>query len=248
MAYGWELEWLPPCPDETELRGLLGGQLPRYLELTHHRARERYLASRVFFRHIVAVALSAPPESVDIGYMPHGRPYVRGCGELEVSLSHSGPLQVAAVSRVGRIGVDAEAADRPLDGSGWDQSVCTPQERVLLASLPPEHRSAELVRMWTLKEAYSKAMGQGMRYPFERLGFSRSGVPERSLGEDGDWHPLEGWNCATTLLEGARPYRVSWVHQRREAAGTASAGWPAEAVLMALSHGSLRRQARWRAP
>ncbi|MGW6056110.1 4'-phosphopantetheinyl transferase family protein [Streptomyces sp. NPDC055189] len=252
VAYGWVPAWLPAGPsgpDEAELRRLLGGRLTHYLKLTHPRARRDYLASRVFFRHIVGAALDAPAQSVDIAYMPHGRPYVRGCGELEVGLSHSGPLLVAAVSRNGRIGVDAEAADRPLDDSGWARDVCTPQERVLLAALPPERRSGELVRMWTLKEAYSKAMGQGMRYPFDRFGFTGAGAPERSLGPADQWHAVAGWHCATTVLpEGERPYRVSWVYQRRDGAGTASSGWLDEAVPAVWSDGSLRRSARWTAP
>ncbi|MEU9338005.1 4'-phosphopantetheinyl transferase superfamily protein [Streptomyces sp. NPDC048290] len=252
VAYGWVPQWTPDRPDGPSLRRLLGTNLPHYLTLSHPRARERYLASRVFFRHTAAQAMDAPAQSVDIAYMPHGRPYVRGCAELELGLSHAGPLLVAAVSRHGRVGVDAEAADRWLGGEGWENSVCTPQERALLVLLPPERRNGELIRLWTLKEAYSKAMGQGMRYPFDRIGFARPGPPQRSLGPDGDWHPVAGWDCSTATVPGAeRTYLVSWVH-RRPPTGPAhtshTPGWAMREVLAALRPGPVRRPEPWRAP
>ncbi|MFJ7233986.1 4'-phosphopantetheinyl transferase family protein [Streptomyces tendae] len=224
VVYGWAPRWSPP------------------------REQERRPASRTFFRRVVAEALGVPPRSVDIAYMPHGRPFVRGCADLEVGLSHSGPLLVAAVSRCGRVGVDAEAADRTPD-DGWEEMVCTPQERGRLTGLAPGTRAAELIRMWTLKEAYSKAMGQGMRYPFDRIGFALPGPPQRSLGPDGDWHPVTGWHCATrTVRGGDRPYLVSWVHRCPDRPDTPSAGWPAEEVLPVLLPEAVRRPVPWTAP
>ncbi|AXK31831.1 4-phosphopantetheinyl transferase [Streptomyces armeniacus] len=224
VAYGWAAAWVPPGTAQRE-RELPDGGPDGARRPPPPRVRERRSAARFFFRHTVARALGTSPAYVDLAYMPHGRPYVRGCDGLEVSLSHSGPLLAVALSTRGRVGVDVEAADRPLGGAGWERRVCTPRERAVLAAVPGERRTAELVRMWTLKEAYSKALGQGMRYAFDRLGFPSDGPPERSLGPEGHWQPVTGWHCATALPESAPAYRVSWVYQRRPDAAASASGW-----------------------
>ncbi|TXS59580.1 4-phosphopantetheinyl transferase family protein, partial [Streptomyces sp. me109] len=40
--------------------------------------------------------------------------------------------------------------------------VCTPAEAAELAALPEDERTVRLLHLWTLKEAYTKALGHGM--------------------------------------------------------------------------------------
>lgn len=75
------------------------------------------------------------------------------------SLTHSGEVAVAValppeLSAIG-IGVDLEH-DRPIK-PGMARLICDEHERAWLASLPAECHAAEVLRLWTAKEALYKA-------------------------------------------------------------------------------------------
>ncbi len=49
------------------------------------------------------------------------------------------------------------------------ERVCTPAERAYLRAVPAPERRRALVRLWTRKEAFAKALGRGLELPFETL-------------------------------------------------------------------------------
>ena len=65
---------------------------------------------------------------------------------------------------------------------------CCPCEQALLTSAPAHRSSREFIRLWTLKEAYSKMIGLGHSVDFSSLGFSLDSL---SLlhGKQGDLPP-----------------------------------------------------------
>lgn len=130
-------------------------------------------------------ALRRPPGALELGRAPGGRPYLRGHPELEVSLGHTRGLLVAAVSARGRVGVDVEPAGRGVYGTPLVAEMTTPYERSALAALPEEERNAALVRLWTRKEAYTKALGVGLRLPFTAFGLVRGPAGYGPRGPDG---------------------------------------------------------------
>ncbi|MFM9368674.1 4'-phosphopantetheinyl transferase family protein [Streptomyces sp. Da 82-17] len=159
------------------------------------RARDRSAASRLLLRSVAGALLLAPPEEVEVARAPGGRPYLRGVDGLDVSIGHTGDLLAVGVSRLGRIGVDVERAERRMTALGTERHACTPYELQALRSVPEEGRDRELVRLWTLKEAYSKATGQGLRLRFTEFGFDGGppGSPVRMLLPDGTPAEVPGW-------------------------------------------------------
>ncbi|NYV78992.1 4'-phosphopantetheinyl transferase superfamily protein, partial [Streptomyces sp. UH6] len=136
-----------------------------------------------------AAVLGLDPRTVELGHRIGGRPYLPGC-DLEVSLSHTADVIVVALSSGGRVGVDLEPLDRRTDVGLLSAQACTPGELRALAQLPPRPRKDALLRLWTLKEAYSKALGQGLRLDFTTFGFGGQGVgppPDGGLFRHGDW-------------------------------------------------------------
>lgn len=163
-------EWHPagpqgPALDDRDRRRLR--TLPRPA------ARGRFVASRLLLKHLVAAVSDTTAEAVCLAYESGGRPYaVRPGGyRVEISLSHTGDLLVAGVSRRGRIGVDVEAAGRPMRYDDVGPRLCAPAERAALAGLAEPERERALLRLWTLKEAYTKALGRGMRLAFAEFEF-----------------------------------------------------------------------------
>jgi 4'-phosphopantetheinyl transferase len=199
-------EWLTAALADTGLRPLLGRDWQRYRRTRNAAARYRFLASRMVLKYTAAAVLRTDPVALDLAYRIGGRPFIRGFDQIDVSLSHTGDLITVGVSRTGRIGVDAEPTGREMSFDLLGRHMCTPTEGAELALMPPQRRAAELLRLWTLKEAYTKALGQGLRLGFTEFGFSLdSGTLSAA---DGSSAFCGEWAFATHLVLGGR-YLVS---------------------------------------
>ncbi|MEU0677541.1 4'-phosphopantetheinyl transferase superfamily protein [Streptomyces sp. NPDC006172] len=184
-------EWLPAAVTEPRLRPLLGRDWTRYRRLPDPTVRHRFVASRLLMKYTAAAALRTDPASLDVSYRLGGRPYLRGFDQIDLSLTHTGDLMAVGISRDGRVGVDAEPAGRRMRFDLVREMMCTPSEEAELAPLPEDEQTAETLRLWTLKEAYTKALGQGMRIGFTEFGFGlRTGrllAPDGSRAAPGQW-------------------------------------------------------------
>ncbi|WP_406187898.1 4'-phosphopantetheinyl transferase family protein [Streptomyces sp. NBC_01006] len=174
-------EWLTAALAEPALRPLLGRDWQRYRHTTDPTIRFRFVASRLAVRYTAAAALGTDPAKLDLSYKPGGRPYLRGLDQIDLSLTHTDDLIAVGISRNGRIGIDTEPADRRLAFSLLQNQVCTEAERAALAALPEAEQTAGMLRLWTLKEAYTKALGQGLRMGFSEFGFAAGGTGDTGL-------------------------------------------------------------------
>ncbi|MFJ6569140.1 4'-phosphopantetheinyl transferase family protein [Streptomyces sp. NPDC091292] len=199
-------DWRPEGAGTRRLRRLLGHDWERYRELTHPRVRTRFAASRVLLKFAAAAALGVPPESVELGYGLTGRPCLRGYDGVHLSLSHTDDLLLVGLATDGAIGVDAERSDRVLYGSGLGRHMCTPYETERIEAMPVAERNAAMLRLWTLKEAYSKAIGLGMLFRFTDFGFSPDEAPTDLLRPDGTPGTVGAWAFHT--LSFARHYTL----------------------------------------
>lgn len=200
-------EWLPEDLDDPGLKPLLGRDYARFARMAHPQVRSRFVASRLLLKHAACAVVDATPQTVDLAYRPGGRPYLRGMDQIDISLSHTESLLLVGLTRRGWIGVDAELTNRPMLGSGTERQICTPHETELLANVPEERRNAALVRLWTLKEGYSKAIGQGLRFRFTEFGFGPQDRPVQVLRPDGSPGTGDEWTFDTHLVGGR--YTVS---------------------------------------
>lgn len=197
-------QWLPAVQDDPALRSLLGRDWDRFVRTPEPSVRSRFAASRMIVKYAAGAALGTAPESLELAYRPGGRPYLRGVDQLEISLTHTAEVIAIGLNRRGRIGVDVEPLGRTLHRD-VERLVCTPDERAALAGLPADVRERELRRLWTLKEAYTKALGQGMRLGFTQFGFGPDGrgglrTPQGSRGERGEWAFATFTVCGRWLL------------------------------------------------
>ncbi|MFJ9543993.1 4'-phosphopantetheinyl transferase family protein [Streptomyces sp. NPDC101225] len=202
-------QWLACALLDPGLRALLGRDWPRYRGHPAAAGRLGFAVSRVVLKHAAAAALQVPAGRLDLAYLPGGQPVLRGLGaDARVSLAHTDELIVVGVSRGGPIGVDAEPAARQVSFDLLREHVCTAGEAGRLAALPEPARSEGLLRLWTLKEAYTKALGQGMRRRFSAIGFDQDAHGGVRLAAAPAGPP---WSFATHLLDGR--FLVSQAHR-----------------------------------
>lgn len=131
--------------------------------------RDRYIAGRGTLRQLLGKQLALAPQRVDIRRGDRGRPYVHGVAALDFNVSHTGAFALIGMANTGRIGVDVEHEDRSLNVAGVARKFMAPGEQAMLDSLDPDARRRTLLRLWTCKEAMSKATGDALSAPFRQI-------------------------------------------------------------------------------
>jgi len=102
----------------------------------------------------------APAYMPEIRRTPKGKPYFAdACCEFNLSHCDSG---IAVAVSGGKIGVDLQEPVSFIEDV--KSHFLSPAEMQYLNETP--HASAELLKLWTLKEAYGKCRGDGLIYPF----------------------------------------------------------------------------------
>jgi 4'-phosphopantetheinyl transferase len=130
--------------------------------------RRRSLVARAALARLAAARAHVDPAVVVVAHDERGRPVLRDCPALQVSVAHSGEFVACAVSGR-RVGVDVERIDLPEADDALAARVCAPAERRRLEHMPAGERSRALIRLWVRKEALAKALGVGLALPFEQL-------------------------------------------------------------------------------
>lgn len=128
--------------------------------------RRRFIVGRGALRLLLAAYTGQAATDLRFAYGPKGKPALAG-QTLAFNLSHSGELALAAVTRTEPLGIDVERL-RPLpDAADIAQRFFAADEAATLAAVAPERREAVFFRGWTRKEAYIKAVGDGLSLPLK---------------------------------------------------------------------------------
>ncbi len=125
--------------------------------ITHARARRQHVVARGQLRVLLGHYLHLAPELVQIDLGFQGKPQVAG---LEFNLSHSGDLVAYAFGTV-PLGIDVEQR-RHLDAAALVKRFFTPLEWQEWQELPAAEQETAFFQVWTIKEAYLKAIGTGL--------------------------------------------------------------------------------------
>ncbi len=154
-------------------------ELARVARLHFARDRERWIAGRGQLRHILGRYLRRDPASLAFDYECscgdpccthlHRKPVLAHDPWLHFNVSHSGDRALVAVACDRRIGIDLERRQPADTILPLAATICTPNERAMLATLPALAQADLLISLWTRKEAYLKARGIGLLLPPQEI-------------------------------------------------------------------------------
>jgi 4'-phosphopantetheinyl transferase len=139
-------------------------------------ARRRSLLARAMLRRML-VHITGIPSGWTFDAEPSGRPIARNanCGRVpSISLSHSAGWVAVAVSNAGAVGIDIEAHRPRRNFSEIAAAAFGPHEQWLVAA----EGAPAFYRIWTLKEAMSKASGVGLVEVADRIDRAAKGPKE----------------------------------------------------------------------
>ena len=161
------------------------------------RDRRRFAVGRGILRAILGGYLNVEPDQVEFCYGAHGKPYLAGNlddSALRFNLAHSHELVVYAFACGRDIGVDLEYI-RPIPNfERISANFFSARENAALNSLPAEQRQEAFFNCWTRKEAYIKALGDGLAHPLDQFDVSLiPGEPVRLLSVEQAPEEVSRW-------------------------------------------------------
>jgi 4'-phosphopantetheinyl transferase len=161
----------PSNADVQNLSQVLSAQetakAQRYVFDVH---RRRYIVGRGLLRVFLGKLLDAPPSSFVFGEGPHGKPKLEAQPHraMEFNVSHSEDEALYAFVYDRPVGVDVECI-RPIDHIALAEHSFSPAERERLRSYPVEKYPEVFFSIWSRKEAFIKARGDGLSFPLHQF-------------------------------------------------------------------------------
>jgi 4'-phosphopantetheinyl transferase len=155
------------------LRTLSEDELETFHRYRHQQSRLEFVGGRYLCRNLLAYHLGSLPELIRFQKNDYGKLYlsaenpIHALGTLQFNLSHSGGIVACAVAPKHELGVDVEKVERPI----FDivERFFTPDEQRYIFQFPEAKRNSAAYKLWTLKEAYIKAKGQGLAMPLDSV-------------------------------------------------------------------------------
>lgn len=150
------------------------------------RHRRQFTVARGVLRTLLGRYLEVDPRILEFRYASHGKPELGGrfAGSgLRFNLSHSGEVALYAFTRGREVGVDVEHVHPLDDAVHIAERFFSAAENAAFRALPAEVKEEAFFLCWTRKEAYIKAIGEGLSLPLHEFDVSLApGEPARLLG------------------------------------------------------------------
>lgn len=188
------------------------------------RDRRDFVAAHALVRRMLSRYGATSPEDWRFDTDAHGKPSVvttqAGTPPLVFNLSHTHGLVACALTRGTSLGIDVERVDRLVSGPEIAARYFATAEIQMLDAHDPEDYADRFIELWTLKEAYIKAVGTGLAHPLDSFAFAFEGTSGLQFAAPpgiatSDWQFLLAAPTANTRLAIAvsgsadRPWRVT---------------------------------------
>lgn len=130
--------------------------------------RIHFISARAILREIIGRYLALKPSEILFSYNSYGKPYLIH-KILNFNLSHASYLAVYIFANSKQVGIDIEKI-RPFPGfMNIAKRFFSEQENIDLHSIPGDQQLEAFFKCWTRKEAFIKAIGNGLSFPLNQF-------------------------------------------------------------------------------
>ncbi len=165
--------------------------------------QRRYAAAHAQLRLILAPYLALAPTVIQFAAAEYGKPYLvfppsEGHGAaIEFNMSHAGDQMLVGVVRGRAIGVDIEQIRPDFATTDIAMHYFSAVEQAAFRAVPDEQKPQAFFNAWTRKEAFIKAVGEGLSFPLADFDVTLSpGEPARLLAVRGSAEEAARWQMA----------------------------------------------------
>lgn len=135
--------------------------------------KQCFLVSRAMIRSLFGTVIDCPPTALTITADAQGKPFIeRPTTRWQFNLSHSHGLITLALAYDIAVGVDVEYHHRNINALQLARHFFHSREIQQLESLSTNEQWQHFFKLWTLKEAYVKALGNGLSHALDSFGFT----------------------------------------------------------------------------
>jgi 4'-phosphopantetheinyl transferase len=162
------------------------------------RDRTHYIVARGLLRALLGRYLDEQPDRLQFRYSAHGKPALAeayAAHALRFNVSHAQGMALYAITRSREIGIDLEHIRPAVTGAHIAARFFAPREVGMLQALPAHRRHQAFLTLWTRKEAYVKARGDGLALDLTRFDVSRAVVePAACVTSAAERDELRRWS------------------------------------------------------
>jgi 4'-phosphopantetheinyl transferase len=136
------------------------------------RDRDGFIAGRGILRSLLGRYLETEPSSLRFAYNSYGKPALAmdvRRNRLRFNVSHSAGLVLFAFSLDQEVGVDVEKIRTEISEELITELLFSKREIATLRAHPLDTRVRAFFKLWTFKEAYIKARGEGLSLPLNQF-------------------------------------------------------------------------------
>lgn len=131
--------------------------------------KRRYIISHGFLRFLLGECLSIFPSKVEYSYNKFQKPLCKQDPNLYFNMSHSNNYVCYVFSFNYKVGIDIEFINNIFKIEDLLPSIAAPEEALAFDKLHEADKAYLFYKMWTIKEAFLKALGIGLSYPLSDI-------------------------------------------------------------------------------
>jgi 4'-phosphopantetheinyl transferase len=136
--------------------------------------RNNFISFRAYLRIILSEYLNTHPAKITFSYADKGKPFISD-SEIKFNISHSDNFAVYAVTSQIEIGIDTEKIKELPDALSIAKNYFSEMEVKQFSEVNENNYKQAFYNCWTRKEAFIKAIGEGLSFPL--ADFSVSFMP-----------------------------------------------------------------------
>ncbi len=138
-----------------------------------------YIFCRGFLRYIISTFTGSDSSGIVFSYNKNGKPFIEG-SKIKFNLSHSKGFLVIALCLYDEIGIDVEYKREIPDLIDISGKYFSENEFCEMKTLTSSEQRDAFFRCWTRKEAFVKALGEGLQFPLSdfSVSFLKNEPPE----------------------------------------------------------------------
>lgn len=158
------------------------------------RDSRNYIVARGILRTLIGQYLEMPPQEISFQYSKFGKPTLEGIDSLQFNISHAKNVALFAFTKKFTVGVDVEYVNPEIEVNDIARSFFATKEVSNLLALPEEQQPLAFFNCWTRKEAFIKAIGEGLSFPLNQFEVSLApDEPAELLATHWDVNAVSNW-------------------------------------------------------
>lgn len=154
-----------------------------------------FIIARGILRSLIGKYLEIDPAKIFFHYTEFGKPAIAGNHSLQFNISHAQNIALFAFIRKFNIGVDVEFVNPQIEVKDIATNFFSANEISKLLALPGNQHTLGFFNCWTRKEAFIKAVGEGLSFPLDQFEVSlEPDKPAKLLATNWEPEAVSKWS------------------------------------------------------